>query len=520
MVWDSDEDIVMTVNEPKVVEEEKVQPTVTTINKTDDSKTVGAPLGRKLVPTRGGLRPGRGRRGGSRGRAAVEVAAPDVFGGSSGIETGTIDIEKPPQIVRSIRGAWTPRRRQSATAKPDSAYDSGEESNTIAGPSTFTAVTKPRYLRTVGQSRRNAEATSKEDLDQLATSSNTRSKSNSFDVDLHNKENDIGWKKGRFSQDIVKRVFGNSGNIYTTFVNIDDEGLNTQMIDCETYILISPNNHPDCPPPPPDIGKNGFLLDISGAEEIPEIDHDKDFPAFRRDSNSLVYLGNYKLGERKIMAGDDFEGIPQMVRDFWMNKIQNSQWGRDFLVEMGFVGASMVGDFSFKEIEGFFVLAPKKEASTFSREIYNTLLAVVASLSSFDGEQPKLQQALKAVKFSGATLRLAASTQAKSTLQKSSASKRPRIEQPADYSSDEDRMAPESRFNGLPSSTRSKMVLKIEHQLKEKDEGEGDDLYKQNDKELEEDVKGGELGKGKGKGKATVYGSGKVKGKWIHKSEV
>ncbi|KAL7270286.1 hypothetical protein RUND412_007013 [Rhizina undulata] len=280
MNWDSDEDIVMTVNEPKVVEEEKVQPTVTTINKTDDSKTFGAPLGSKLIPTRGGLKPGRGRRGGSRGGAAIEVAALAVFGGS--------------------------------------------KSNTIAGPSTFIAVTKPRCLRTVRESRRNAKATSKEDLDQLATSSNTRSKSNSFDVDLHNKENDIGWinglpvEKGRFSQDIVKRVFGNSGTIYTTLANIDDEGLNTQMIDCETYILISPDNHPDCPP---DIGKNGFLLDISGAEEIPKTDHDIDFPAFCHDSNSLVYLGNYKFEERKIMAEDDFEGIPQMVRDFWINKI-------------------------------------------------------------------------------------------------------------------------------------------------------------------------------------------------------
>ncbi|KAL7268305.1 hypothetical protein RUND412_009078 [Rhizina undulata] len=313
MIDDGDEDIVMTVDEAKI-EQDRVQLVAATSNKSEDSETAAAHPRRKLIPIRGGLKSLRALRSsaGTRVGAAVVPAAP-VSRESSPIEVEA--VEKPPQFVRS-RGAWKARRanplrkstrsRYSEPTKSGSENNPREELDTIVVPSSFTAVNKPGTTRTTRKSLRSTGEASKE----ARLTTVPADGSNSVGIELHSDGND-GWVDGHpvdkvLISPIVKTVLGNSG-ASTTYAKIGIEGIHSQIVSCEGYFLVSQEYHPDCPT---SVGKNRSILEISGAEDLRELDHDKVYPVFLRYSKLLVYLGNYKLREREIMPVDKFEKLP------------------------------------------------------------------------------------------------------------------------------------------------------------------------------------------------------------------
>ncbi|KAL7267419.1 hypothetical protein RUND412_009997 [Rhizina undulata] len=280
-----------------------------------------------------------------------------------------------------------------------------------------------------------------------------------------------------FSPEIAKTVLSNS-RASTTFIKIGDGGLNTQMISCKWYILVSQEYHPDCPQC---IGENGLLLEISGGEYFKEIDHKIIFPVFHRESKSLHYFGNYKLGEREIIPMHEFEALPEKLRDFWANKIKDSQWRHRLHVQAGLVGASEMRNLSLNEILGWFRLSSEEGSlrksitrfifDTFSSEINDTLLATAASFASLNQEEPK------------ASIPSVGSHGGPSDIKRM----RPRIKAKlVHYSSDEDYIPPRSQANGLTYSTRARRVLNIEKK-KEIEEVEEEDGGEEEEEEIEED---------------------------------
>lgn len=142
---------------------------------------------------------------------------------------------------------------------------------------------------------------------------------------------------------------GNAGHICAT-VKADD--ITRAVIRTHNYICLSPDAHFK---PPGTIGDNAEMLDIYGQDD-PIDKRVTTVPVFRKVDRLWMYCGNYKVGERRMVTLAEWREGGENVKKHWAKKVQDTEWGREWLVRKGWLVHGEIRNVSLDEILGYFAI--------------------------------------------------------------------------------------------------------------------------------------------------------------------
>lgn len=297
----------------------------------------------KMVPSRG--RPTRGR-GVSRGRIAISSSS------SSSSSNGSPEPEEVPSIPRRGGLGRTGRRSRpfrggGTTRISVSSVDEDEEtqftpiipsSRRNGSGSGFTAVNTPRTWNDETENR----AISSFPAGAGPASSTKKpippAKTTVDQVAL-------------FTPKDLRGIYG-GGNPGLICATVKSDDIARAVIRTHNYICLSPDAHFK---PPGTIGDNAEMLDIYGQDD-PIDKRVTTVPVLRKVDRLWMYCGNYKVGERRMVALAEWHEGSGNVKKHWAKKMQDTEWGREWLVRKGWLVHGEIRNVSLDEILGYFAI--------------------------------------------------------------------------------------------------------------------------------------------------------------------
>lgn len=151
-----------------------------------------------------------------------------------------------------------------------------------------------------------------------------------------------------FSAKELRATFG-GGNPGSIIVNITQEGQANQVVKTPSYICLSPDAHFD---PPGTMCDNAEVLDIYGQED--PLDSRTVYPVLKKINKMYMYCGDYTQGAREMIPVTRWKKSSEAVRKFWAKKVQDTEWGREFLVRKGFLKRGEIKNILLPEIMSYF----------------------------------------------------------------------------------------------------------------------------------------------------------------------
>jgi hypothetical protein len=140
---------------------------------------------------------------------------------------------------------------------------------------------------------------------------------------------------------------GNPGLICAT---VKAEDIARAVIRTRNYICLSPDAHFK---PPGTICDNAEMLDIYGQDD-PIDRRVATVPVLRKVDKLWMYCGNYKVGDRRMVTLAEWHEGGENVKKHWAKKVQDTEWGREWLVRKGWLVHGEIRNVSLDEILGYF----------------------------------------------------------------------------------------------------------------------------------------------------------------------
>lgn len=153
-----------------------------------------------------------------------------------------------------------------------------------------------------------------------------------------------------FSLKDIRVIYG-GGNPGSIIANVTQGGQQDAVVEYASYICLSPDAHFD---PPGTMCDNAEMLDIDGQED--PLDSDTIYPVWRKIGKMWMYCGDYTQGARRMVPVQTWKNSSEIVRKFWAKKVQDTEWGREFLVRKGFRRHGEIKNNSVQEVLGYFAL--------------------------------------------------------------------------------------------------------------------------------------------------------------------
>ncbi|KAI5838354.1 hypothetical protein DFP73DRAFT_564736 [Morchella snyderi] len=302
----------------------------------------------KMVPSRG--RPTRGR-GISRGRIAISSIS-----SSSSSSNGSPELEEVLHVPRRGGLGVTGRRsrpfKRGPTRVSASSLDEDEETQFTpiipgSGRGGFTAVNTPLTW---------AEEAEKRAISAFPAGAGPASSTKKPIPPAKTAD-----QVTLFTQKDLRGIYGGGspGHICAT-VKADD--IARAVIRAHNYICLSPDAHFK---PPGTIRDNAEMLDIYGQDD-PIDRRVGTVPVLRKVDKLWMYCGNYKVGERRMVTLAEWREGGENVRKHWAKKVQDTEWGREWLVRKGWLVHGEIRNVSLDEILEYFGISDDKKGLRFS----------------------------------------------------------------------------------------------------------------------------------------------------------
>ncbi|KAH0614194.1 uncharacterized protein H6S33_006080 [Morchella sextelata] len=306
----------------------------------------------KMVPSRG--RPTRGR-GISRGRIAISSSS-----SSSSSSNGSPEPEEVPNIPRrgglGVTGRRSrPYKRGGTTRASVSSVDEDEETQfTPIIPSSrkpgFTAVNTPRtWADDHGLEAENRAISSFPAGAGPASTKKPIPPAKRVD------------QVALFTPKDLRGIYG-GGNPGLICATVKAEDIARAVIRTRNYICLSPDAHFK---PPGTICDNAEMLDIYGQDD-PIDRRVATVPVLRKVDKLWMYCGNYKVGDRRMVTLPEWREGGENVKKHWAKKVQDTEWGREWLVRKGWLVHGEIRNVSLDEILGYFRISDDKKGLRFS----------------------------------------------------------------------------------------------------------------------------------------------------------
>lgn len=153
-----------------------------------------------------------------------------------------------------------------------------------------------------------------------------------------------------FSFKDLRKIFG-GGNPGSIMASTTQDGRVNAVVKYSAYICLSPDAHFD---PPGTMCDNAEMLDIDGEED--PLDGDTIYPVWKKIDKMWMYCGDYTQGLRRTVPAEKWRNSNEAVRKYWAKKVQETEWGRDFLVMRGFRRHGEIKNNTVQEVMGYFDL--------------------------------------------------------------------------------------------------------------------------------------------------------------------
>lgn len=151
-----------------------------------------------------------------------------------------------------------------------------------------------------------------------------------------------------FSTKDLKAIFG-GGNPASTIANVTSEGQQNAVVQYASYICLTSDAHFD---PPGTMCDNAAMLDIDGQED--PLDSETIYPVWKKVGKAWMYCGDYTQGKREMVSVFTWKNSNEAVKKYWAKKVQETEWGREFLVRKGFRQHGEIRNNSVAEVLGYF----------------------------------------------------------------------------------------------------------------------------------------------------------------------
>lgn len=151
-----------------------------------------------------------------------------------------------------------------------------------------------------------------------------------------------------FSSKDLRAIFG-GGNPGSIIANVTPEGQRNAVVEYASYICLSLDAHFD---PPGTMCDNAAILDVDGQED--PLDSQTVYPVWRKVGKAWLYCGDYTQGKREMVSVGAWKNSNEGVKKYWAKKVQETEWGREFLVRKGLRGHGEIKNNSVADVLGYF----------------------------------------------------------------------------------------------------------------------------------------------------------------------
>lgn len=161
-------------------------------------------------------------------------------------------------------------------------------------------------------------------------------------------QQDLPSNPALFSSKDLRAIFG-GGNPGSIIANVTPDGQQNAVVQYASYICLSPDAHFD---PPGTMCDNAAILDVDGQED--PLDSETIYPVWKKIGKAWMYCGDYTQGKREMVSVDTWKSSNEIVKKYWAKKVQETEWGREFLVRKGFRHHGEIKNNSVAEVLGYF----------------------------------------------------------------------------------------------------------------------------------------------------------------------
>lgn len=161
-------------------------------------------------------------------------------------------------------------------------------------------------------------------------------------------QQDLPTNPALFSTKDLKAIFG-GGNPASTIANVTTDGQQNAVVQYTSYICLTSDAHFD---PPGTMCDNAAMIDIDGQED--PLDNETIYPVWKKIGKGWMYCGDYTQGKREMVSVFTWKNSNEAVKKYWAKKVQETEWGREFLVRKGFRQHGEIRNNSVAEVLGYF----------------------------------------------------------------------------------------------------------------------------------------------------------------------